>query len=274
MTTSPVPHASQATPAPRAPNPVARPHRVITALVLREMVTTYGRSPGGWLWALIEPVAAIALLAFAFSLIFRDPPLGRDFALFYATGFLPYMLFHDLSAKIAGALRFSKPLFTFGRVRFLDALIARTLLNTLTHVAVSAIVLTALVTTSRTGALPDPGPIALAYALALALALGVGTLNCYLFAAFPAWERVWGIAMRPLFIVSGVVFLLEDVPDAYQPFLIANPLFHVTGLMRAGMYPNYDPLYPSVAYVLVLAAGLTLLGLLLLDRFADEIIQK
>ncbi len=259
---------------PARPLARRRVSRVVAALALREMVTTYGRSPGGWLWALLEPVAAIALLAFAFSLVFRDPPLGRDFALFYATGFLPYMLFHDISAKLASALRFSKPLMSFGRVRALDALLARLSLNALTHATVGVVVITFLLALSDTGAAPAPTLIATAYGLALALAFGVGTVNCYLFTAFPAWERLWTIAMRPLFIVSGVVFLFEDVPEAYQPLLLANPLFHVTGLMRAGIYPTYEPIYTSVAYVLALAAGLTVVGLLLLDVFADEILHK
>ena len=259
---------------PPAPRARIRASRVIAALALREMTTTYGRSPGGWLWALIEPVAAIALLAFAFSLIFRDPPLGRDFALFYATGFLPYMVFHDVSAKVAGALRFSKPLFTFGRVRIADALLARVLLNGLTHAVIAALVLGALLAITQTSVLLDPLKIATAYGLALALAVGVGTANCYLFIAFPAWERLWSIAMRPLFIVSGVVFLLEDVPFQYQSFLLANPLFHVTGIMREGIYPTYTPLYPSELYVMALAALLTVIGLALLHAFSDEVLHK
>ena len=36
--------------------------RAIAALVLREMSTTNGRSPGGYLWAILEPAAGIALL--------------------------------------------------------------------------------------------------------------------------------------------------------------------------------------------------------------------
>ncbi|MEM9969768.1 MAG: ABC transporter permease [Pseudomonadota bacterium] len=243
-------------------------------MVLREMITTYGRSPGGWLWALIEPVAAIALLSFAFSLAFRDPPLGRDFALFYATGFLPYMLFHDVSAKVASAVRFSRPLMSFGRVRFIDAILARALLNTVTHVVIGAVVLIALLISADTGVAPDLTLVSIAYAMAVALAVGVGTLNCYLFTAFPAWERLWSIAMRPLFIVSGVIFLLEDVPATFQPILLANPLFHVTGLMRMAVYPSYEPLYPSLAFVFGLAVGLCLLGLLVLDRFADEVLHK
>ena len=121
---------------------------------------------------------------------------------------------------------------------------------------------------------PDPIGIALAYALAAALALGVGVINAYVTGAFPVWERVWAILMRPMFIVSGVIFLFEDVPKALQAWLVWNPLFHVTGIMRQAVYPTYVPLYVSPAFVLILALSVLLLGACLLSRFHAEILHK
>lgn len=268
------------TPRPaKALRPAQRPSKItarrsIAALALREMVTTYGRSPGGWAWAVIEPIAAIALLSFAFSLAFRAPPLGSSFPLFYATGFLPYMLFHDISQKVATGVRFSRPLLSFGAVTCLDTLIARFALNLLTHLVVISVVLSAILSLSGPGYHIDFLKIGLALGGSAGLAVGVGTLNCYLFTAFPAWERLWAICLRPLFIISGVVFLFEDIPSVYQGMLALNPLFHVTGLMRAAVYPTYAPAYVNMAFVFGLALAAAALGLLLLHRFQDELIHK
>jgi len=248
--------------------------RSIAALGLREMVTTYGRSPGGWAWAVVEPVAAIALLSFAFSLAFHTPPLGSSFPLFYATGFLPYMLFHDVSQKVATSIRFSRPLLSFGAVTYLDTLIARFLLNVLTHLIVISLVLTAILQLSGTGYYIEFFQVCVTLCAAAALAVGIGTLNCYLFTAFPAWERLWAICLRPLFIISGVVFLFEDIPANYQYFLGLNPLFHITGQMRAAIYPTYAPTYINMWFVFGLALATAALGMLLLHKFHDELIHK
>ena len=56
--------------------------RIIVALILREIGTSYGRSPGGYIWALAEPVLGIALLTAIFSIGFRIPPLGNNFSIF------------------------------------------------------------------------------------------------------------------------------------------------------------------------------------------------
>ena len=83
--------------------------RVVMALILREMSTTYGRSPGGYVWAIIEPVAGIAILSLVFVYLFRTPPLGTNFPLFMATGFLPLGLYAGLTSKVGMSIPFSRP---------------------------------------------------------------------------------------------------------------------------------------------------------------------
>ena len=252
----------------------SRASRSIAALVLREMATTFGRSPGGYLWAVLEPLAAIALLSFAFSLAFHTPSLGVSFPLFYATGYLPYMLFHDVSSKTAQAIRFSRPLLSFNAVTWLDALLARFLLNLFTHLVVGAVVLCTMLVLFETRATPDLAILLRAVGMAALLALGVGSLNAFLFLAFPAWERLWTIVTRPLFIISGVFFLYEDVPAEVRDILWFNPLFHVTGDMRRAFYMTYDASYVSPAFTLGIGVGVLLLGMLLLTRHSDGMLHK
>jgi len=70
--------------------------RSVLALVLREMGSTYGQSPGGYVWAIIQPIGIILILALGFSLLIKAPSLGTSFLLFYATGFLAYDLYNQL----------------------------------------------------------------------------------------------------------------------------------------------------------------------------------
>lgn len=237
------------------------------------MSTTYGRSPGGYLWAVVEPLAVIALLSFAFSLAFQAPSLGNSFPLFYATGYLPYVLFHDVSSKTALAIRFSRPLLHFSAVTWFDVLLARFLLNAFTHLAVGALVLTVMVVV-ETQVTPDMTLVLRAVAMAGLLALGTGMINAYLFLAFPAWERVWLIVTRPLFIVSGVLFLFEDVPSDLRDMLWFNPLFHITGEMRRAFYATYDASYVSPSFAFGVGLALLATSLLLLSRHATGMLHK
>lgn len=248
--------------------------RAIGALVLREITTTYGRSPGGYIWAILEPAAGITLLTLVFSIGFRTPPLGTSFALFYAAGILPLMMYTDISTKLAQTIQFSRALLTYPRITFLDALIARFILNFMTQMMVHFIVLGFILIFLKPTTTLDYSKIGQAYVLTLALAIGIGTLNSFLTLAYPVWQTAWSILNRPLFLVSCVFFIFESVPQPYSDYLWFNPIVHIAGLMRDGFYPFYQPTYVSITYPLAIAALTTMAGLFLLNRYHRDILDK
>ncbi len=247
--------------------------RTIVALMLREMSTSYGRDPGGYLWAVLEPAAGIALLTAIFSVGFRSPALGTNFAMFYATGMLPFILFTSVVGKLSQSLNYSKQLLAYPRVTFLDAILARFALNLMTQLLVSYVVLGGIMVMFETRVFLDGPTIARAYGLMALLALGIGTFNSFVMARFPVYQRAWSIAMRPLFLVSCIFFLFDTIPQPYQDWLWWNPLVHIVGLMRRGFYPNYDAPYVSEIYVVSVALCMLVLGLLLLRRDHKAVLE-
>ena len=152
--------------------------RAIFALILREMATTYGRSPGGYIWAIAEPVAGITFLTLIFSLMLNSPPIGNSFALFYATGMLTFLMFSDVQARVMLSLMYSKPLLAYPTVNFIDAIFARAILASMTALLNTVLVAGAAIYFFE-------GPIRINYLVVLEglgltalLGLGVGTLNC------------------------------------------------------------------------------------------------
>ncbi|MEL6806795.1 MAG: ABC transporter permease [Pseudomonadota bacterium] len=248
--------------------------RAVVALILREVSTTYGRSPGGYVWAVLEPAAGIALLTLIFSVGFRSPPLGSNFALFYAAGLLPFLMYSDISGKLGQTIQFSRALLAYPRVTFLDALLARFLLNMLTQLVVHGLVLGFIIVIQQPDTTFDVSKIATAYAMLLALAFGVGTLNSFLTLAYPVWQTAWAVLNRPLFLVSCIFFNFEIVPQPYADYLWLNPLVHVVGMMRDGFYPFYQPTYVSVMYPIALGGALGLAGLFLLNRYHRDILDN
>lgn len=248
--------------------------RAVFALVLREMSTTYGRSPGGYLWAILEPVAALALLSAIFAVLFRSPPLGNNFPLFYASGVLPFTFFMSTSNKIAQALTFSRQLLAYPTVTYIDTIIARFVLALLTDLMVCYIVFAGILMIFDTRVIPDLMVMAVAILLAEILGLGLGTLNCYISTRFPVWLRIWSILMRPMLILSGVLFVFDSIPQPYRDWLWFNPLVHVIGWMRHGLYTTYDADYVSIPYVLAISGICMATGLTLLHRNYRMLLQR
>lgn len=235
--------------------------RVLFALLMREMTTRFGRSSAGYLWALIEPVAFIALLSLAFSQIAHSPPVGRSFPLFYATGYVAFSFYNDIAALTGRSVHVNRPLMNYPAVGPLDTVLARFLLQVLTGLAVAAIVFAGILTVFTDQVQIQPLPIMTALALGALLGLGIGLVNCTLFALSKGWEVAYGVISRPLFLISAVFFTFGSLPGFVRDFLWWNPLIHLVGLMRAGFYPVYDADYVSPLYVLAIALGLNVAGL-------------
>ncbi len=262
-------------PQPSLKPPSFGPLRTITALILREMEATYGRSPGGYLWAIIQPVGVIFLLSLAFSLLVQSPALGVSFFFFYSTGYLPFDIYSVIQDKTSSALQYSRALLAYPSVTWMDAIVARFILNFLTSVTVFAIVIGAIILTTETRTTIDLFPIIQALIMAGILGLGVGVMNCLLRGIWPVWGTIWHILSRPLFLASGIFFLYEDMPREVQNILWWNPLLHITGLMRTGFFANYDANYVSLTYGYGFGLILTAFGLLFLrDQYKRVLEQR
>ncbi|MGR3466844.1 MAG: ABC transporter permease [Shimia sp.] len=248
--------------------------RVISALMLREMSTTYGRTPGGYLWAILEPVATSIVFAFGFSLLLKAPSLGTNFLLFYATGLLPLRFFQQISGNVGLALLFNLPLMSYPRVTYADTILARGLLALLTQAMVGAIIMTGIFITQDLPATIDFRPVLAGYGYALLLGMGAGTFNCFMFLWMPVWRTIWGILTRPLLLISGIFFTYEDLPEVAQNLLWFNPLLHVSGLVREGFYSTYKPAYISPEFLLGMGLLPFAIGALMLWRFGRDILYR
>lgn len=248
--------------------------RVILALALREMSSTYGRSPGGYLWAILEPIGMILILSVGFSLLMRTPSLGNSFLVFYASGYLVFSHYKVLEKVVNKAINYSQRLLLFPAVTWLDAVIARFILNFLTSLLNMIIILWGVLYFAGSGTLIDFPPIIVATLLASLLALGIGTFNCMLIGLVPVWANIWKIVTRPLMIASAILYIYEDMPQAAQAIIWWNPLVHLTGLFRTGIYPTYNPQYISELYVLAVALIAFVFGLLFLNAYHSDIVNR
>lgn len=275
-------HMTQIPPVPE--HPVLRPvrsttrrfatARTIVALILREMSTRYGRTPGGYLWTVLEPLAAILFLSLGFSLMFATPALGNSFLLFYATGYMPFDTYMTLSRVCRQAIAFSRPLLRYPAVTWVDAVLARVCLNGLTGIINTVLLLCGIMLLVDTQTVLSPAPILIALSLVILLGLGMGSINSVIATFFPVWDIIWGVVNRPLFIASGIFFLYDDMPQFAQSILWYNPLIHIVGLLRRGFYPTYVAAYVSIPYVLFLGLALTTLGFILLKRYNRDMVNR
>lgn len=248
--------------------------RSVLALIQREMSTAYGRSPGGYIWAFVEPVLGIALMSIMFTLITRSPRLGDNFPLYFATGFTALAIYTQTSTKVGQAIQYSKSLLAYPNVTYFDAILARLILTVMTQALVTMILLAGIIIGFGLNLNLNLIYAVHAVFMAAVLGFGVGVVNCFLMSMFPIWQFIWSVLNRPMFIISGVIFLIDDLPREIRDLLMWNPVAHVVMEMRKGFYDTYEAPYVSAPYVYMTALILGAFGMLLLHRYHRIILDE
>nr|WP_080579280.1 ABC transporter permease [Sinorhizobium fredii] len=242
--------------------------------MVREMSTRYGSKPGGYLWAVFDPVAHVAMMTLIFQVVARMPALGLSFPLFFASGYLPFTFYQRMSSFMAGTMKANKALLSYPVVSPFNAIVSRFILQLMTDALVSVLILFLIIELGGVSQPMDFAGLVEAAGAAAVLGLGIGTINIAMFARFPLYEQIFGIVNRPLFMISGVFFLPESLPNPFRDYLFYNPLVHIIMWFRSSIYPEYRADGLDKGYVLEFALIFFTLGLLLLTTSMREIREE
>ncbi|WP_371816276.1 ABC transporter permease [Neorhizobium sp. AL 9.2.2] len=225
------------------------------------MSTRFGRKPGGYVWAILDPLAHIAFLSIIFMGIARHPPLGSSFIMFFATGYIGFQFYQAVASYVNTAVKSNRSLLSYPNVAPIDTIFARYILQFATTAVVSITLLSPIVATLKHPIEVNWIPLFEGAVSGSMLALGIAFANNVLFQQFPLYEKLFEIINRPLFMLSGVFYLPDMLPHPMREIILLNPVSHVIMSFRKGFYseyraPGYDPGYLFLVASIALFAGL------------------
>lgn len=235
--------------------------RILAALVIREMTARFGSKVGGYAWALAEPAIIITMLSAIFSAIGRRPPLGESFPIFYASGFVAMQFYTTMVGQINNAIKGNRQLLSYPIIAPIDFIIARVVVQFSTTTLVVFLVLGGLIWYQDLLFYSNYLLMIAAAVLGSLIAVGVGLFNIVMFRLAPLYEQVFTIITRPMFLISGVIFLPESLPPHFRELMLWNPVAHVILLFRKGLYGYYRAPFLDLRYLLEFTAIALLIGL-------------
>ncbi|MEX1213601.1 ABC transporter permease [Saccharospirillum sp.] len=235
---------------------------VIFALLVRELKTRFGRWRLGYVWAVLEPMMMIIILALVMTYLRgREPWFNIPVPVFIGIGFLLYNFWQSLAMRAAGAISSNDGLFGYRQVKPYDTVFARAILETIIVVFVAAILVWLADWFFNLGvAIYDPLRAMLVFILLVGFSYGLGLIIAVFGALQPEFAKVIPMVSRPMLFISGVMFPLAVVPENLQPYLLWNPLLHAIEQMRFSLYPQYPAEKTSLMFLagsalVTLAAG-------------------
>ena len=237
--------------------------RVIHALVLRETKTRYGEHKIGFLWAFIEPLMFVAIMAAVFSSMHGDSPGGMPVVTFMISGFVPFVIFRDLMQQMQGAIAQNRSLLAFPQVTTFDVIVARGVLDFLVLLTVFGVLLGGAALLGFEVRVENPLMVLLVCMLLGIAGAGAGFLFASLTPLLPSVKQIASVVLgRPLFLSSGVFFTADSLPLPLRDWLLYNPIMHLIELGRSAFFHEFESTHASWSYALGWVVGLFAFGLI------------
>ncbi|KKW93112.1 ABC transporter permease [Sphingobium chungbukense] len=235
--------------------------RVIHALLMREVLTRYGRHNIGFLWLFVEPmiftIGVTAIWTFMKALHGVEIPI-EAFAL---TGYSSLLVWRNMPARCMFAITINEALMHHNNVRPIDIYLSRILLEAI-GTTMSFIVLGLLFISI--GWMEPPENLLKVIAgwafliwFGASLAMLLGTLS----EKHDMVEKFWHPAAYLMFPFGGAAFLVDAMPVAVQPYILLLPQVSGTELLRDGFFgskvhAHYDLIYVIAVNMLFMLVAL------------------
>lgn len=235
--------------------------RVIWALLMREIITRYGRHNIGFMWMFVEPMMFTLGVAALWSFAGFSHGSSIPIVAFAVTGYSAVLLWRNMPNRTVGAVEPNLALMYHRNVKVMDIFASRILLE-VAGATMSFTILSLLFI--AIGWMPYPEDIMKVlvgwFMLAWfggALAFTVGGLS----AMSEVVDKVWHPITYLMFPLSGAMFMVEWLPETAQKILLYLPMVHGVEILREGYFGSAVRAHYDIAYMGVICLCLTLLGL-------------
>jgi lipopolysaccharide transport system permease protein len=205
---------------------------LVWAWTVRTLRGRYQQSALGWLWAIVQPVATVAIFAVVFTRIVPVDTGGVPYILFSYTAVVPWTLLATSITDMAMSLVQNMNL--VGKIYFpREALPIAALLARLADFGISFILLIILVIlfkvpVSPVGLIYLPLILLIQIALILGLGIGAAALNVFYRDVDPLLKLVTQI----WFYASPILYPISFVPEKWHWLYFLNPMAGIIAAYR------------------------------------------
>ena len=248
--------------------------RMLGALLMRELLTRYGRHNIGFLWLFAEPMlftlGVTALWTATKSVHGSDLPIVA----FALTGYSSVLLWRNMPGRCIGALWSNMALLYHRNIKVLDIYVARVLLEfggaTISFVTLSVVFISIGILEPPEDILEVTGGWLLLawFGAALAIALGAASHNSEVV------DKLWHPASYLMFPLSGAAFMVASLPPLAQEIVLYLPTVHGVEIVREGWFGDRARAVYDLSYLIPVNLLLTGLAMLLVRRLAATVVPE
>ena len=246
--------------------------RVVGALLLREILTRYGRHNIGFLWLFVEPMAFTLGVTALWTAMKASHGSSLPIVAFALTGYSTVLIWRNMPARCVNAIEPNQTLLYHRHVKVIDLYLARILLEgmgaTISFVFLSALFISIGWIAPPEDALKVAAGWMMIFWFGAALAILIGSL------AYDneLVDRIWHPTAYLIFPLSGAGFLVDALPPRFQEIILYLPMVHGVEYLREGYFGSAIRTHHDLGYMASVNAILTLVGLIEARKVSRRVI--
>jgi len=248
--------------------------RVIGALLMREVLTRFGRHNIGFLWLFVEPMLFTLGVTALWSIAGSTHGSNLPIVAFALTGYSSVLVWRNMPSRCIGAVEPNLSLMYHRHVKLIDIFASRLLLEA-AGATCSFVILSIFFI--LIGWIQPPEDILkvlggwlmlIWFGSSLALLLGAWSEQSELI------DKIWHPSAYLLFPLSGAAFFVDALPKVAQEFVLWLPMVHGVELLREGYFGTTIKAHYDMAYMAICCAIISILALAKLRVISRNVVPE
>jgi len=233
---------------------------VMEALLVRDLLSRFGRRGLGFVWVILEPMLLTCGVLVVWSLMRGTTVHNVAVLPLVVTGYLPLTIWRHMTGSTARLLHNQSNLLYHRQISHFDIVIARLVMEFLAASAALATILFFLLSLDLMEPISDWGLVLAGWVLTGLYFAGNGLAIA---GASQYWEKIDKIVQPMNYLmlpISGVFFMVDWLPSWAQQAILWNPPVNCIEMLRAGFFGeaatvHYDAWYATTAALVALLIG-------------------
>lgn len=248
--------------------------RVIHALMIRELITRFGRENIGFLWIMVEPLLFAGLVATLWRITKGSEEHGVSVIAFVVTGYIPITLFRHGIARSQAVFTANGSLLYHRNIKLLDFLLSRFIIEFLGSLMAYVFIATILIIS---GEFPVPKNIGLflsGYLLYALFSFSICLIVAPLSEVSEAVEKFIPVTTYIMIPFSGLFYMVSWLTPEVKEYMLLSPFVNGMEMMRKGIWGDQITAYYNVWNPIVCSMVAATIGLALCRRVRRTLVVE
>lgn len=245
--------------------------RVIHALMIRELITRFGRENIGFLWIMVEPLMFAGLVGLVWHVTHGPTEHGIGVIAFVATGYIPITLFrHGVSRSVA-VFTANQSLLYHRQIKIIDFILSRFVIEVLGGMMAYLLMAVVLIGFDEFPVPADIGLLISGWLLYAYFCFSVCIIIAPLSEVSEAMEKFIPVTTYIMIPFSGLFYMVSWMTPGARDFLLLSPFVNGMEMMRKGIWGHDVTAYYNIWNPIICGTIGTLIGLILCRRVRHKL---